>query len=179
MYPFVRLTKEILKARRQPPLPLLGTHVSHHVCWPWDIDMFLEMNNGRTLTMYDLNRLPLAARVRLDKALLKNRWGLTMAGATIRWRARIRAFQRFEIRSRALGWDDKFIYLEQSMGLKGDRCAGHIMYRSAVTDKDGIVAPEKVLAAMGQSMPSPPLPDWVEAWIKADSTRPWPPMQDG
>lgn len=175
MYPFIRLFKEIVKARRQPRLALFGTHVSHHICWPWDIDMFLELNNGRSLTMYDLGRIPLASRVGLDDALLRNRWGLTMAGASVRWRARIKTFQRFEIRSRALGWDDRFVYLEQSMWLPDGRCAGHVLYRSAVTDKAGLVSPDRVLKALGHEGPSPALPDWVRAWIDADQTRPWPP----
>ena len=54
MFPFFRFTKDLLVARTQPPLGLLDTHVSHHICWPWDVDMFLELNNGRTLTLYDL-----------------------------------------------------------------------------------------------------------------------------
>jgi hypothetical protein len=31
---------------------------------------------------------------------------------------------------------------------------------------------------MGQDMRAPDLPDWAAAWIAADATRPWPPMQD-
>jgi len=175
MYPIVRLIKEILKARRQPKIALTGTHVSHHRCWPWDIDMFLELNNGRSLTMYDLGRIPLASRVGLDTVLVKNRWGLTMAGVSVRWRARIKTFQRFEIRSRALGWDDKFIYLDQTMWLADGRCAGQALNRSAVTDRAGLVPPEKIMSAMGRAEPSPPLPPWVAAWIDADARRPWPP----
>ena len=96
MYPFIRLFKEIVKARRMPALAPLDTHVSHHICWPWDIDMFVELNNGRSLTFYDLGRLPLAARIGLDKVLLRNGWGLTMAGASVMWRARVRPFARVE-----------------------------------------------------------------------------------
>lgn len=175
MYPVFRLAKGILTARRQPRLPLLGTHVTHHICWPWDIDMFLELNNGRSLTLYDLGRIPLATRIGLDRALAKHGWGLTMAGVSVRWRVRIAPFQRFEMQSRALGWDDKFIYLEQSMWLPDGRCAGHALYRSAVTDRNGIVPTAKISAALGETQPSPPLPGWVNAWIAADAERPWPP----
>ncbi|MEL7115210.1 MAG: acyl-CoA thioesterase [Pseudomonadota bacterium] len=175
MYPFVRLFKEFLTVGRKPLDPL-GTHVSHHICWPWDIDMFFELNNGRSLTLYDLGRLPLAMRVGMAKALRQQGWGLTMAGASIRWRARIRPFQRFEMHSRALGWDDKFFYLDQSMWLPDGRCASQALYRSAVTDSNGIVTPDRLMVAMGVSMDSPTLPDWVQAWITAEAERPWPPL---
>ena len=87
-------------------------------------------------------------------------------------------FEKFEMRSRTLCWDDKFIYLEQSMWKKNGECASHVLYRSAVTDKKGLIPPEKVLGAMNRQQPSPPIPGWVAEWIRADGHRIWPPMQD-
>jgi hypothetical protein len=52
-----------------------------------------------------------------------------------------------------------------------------MLARLAVTDDKGIVAPAELLRAMGADPASPPLPDWVQAWIAADATRPWPPME--
>lgn len=175
MYPFLRMIKELAVHSRAESLPLTGTHVSRHIIWPWDLDIWWELNNGRTLTIYDLGRIPLAKRTGLIGAMTKNRWGLTMAGASVMYRKRVRMFERVETRSRALGWDDKFIYLEQSMW-KGETCTSHILYRSAVTDKNGIVSPDRVLTALGlEDTASPPLPDWVTGWIEADRHRPWPP----
>lgn len=174
MYPFIRMAKEMIVSYRQSPLAMGDVHISHHICWPWDLDIWMELNNGRTLTLYDLGRIPLAKRSGLIGALARNRWGLTMAGASVMYRKRVRMFERFEVRSRALGWDDKFIYLEQSMW-RGETCTSHILYRSAVTDKNGIVAPSRVLDAIGSDAVSPPLPDWVTGWIEADKHRPWPP----
>lgn len=174
MYPIIRLAWEFWEHRKATPLAPTDTHVSHHRCWPWDIDLFAEMNNGRTLTLYDLGRLPLARRAGLVRALRENGWGLTMAGASVRYRRRVRAFQRFEMRSRAVCFDDRFIYLEQSMW-RGEICCSHILYRSAVTDRDGIVAPARVMAAIGVSEVSPQMPDWIAAWIAAEDRRVWPP----
>jgi len=137
MYPFLRLPFQFWLHRKSPALGLFDTHVSHHICWPWDLDPWMELNNGRTLTLYDMGRLPLAMRVGLIGALRKNRWGLTMAGASVRYRRRVRAFERVEMRSRAVGWDDRFLYLEQSMWKRSGECANHILYRSAVTSADG------------------------------------------
>ena len=178
MYPFLRLATQVIRARRLPRLPLDGVHVSHHMCLPWDLDPFLELNNGRALTLYDLGRLPLAFRVGLVQALRDNRWGLTMAGACVRYRRRVRLFERIEMRSRALCWDGRFIYLEQSMWRRDGQCAGHILYRAAVTDTAGIVGTDRVLAALGHPGETRPTPDWVTKWIAAEEARPWPPMQD-
>lgn len=176
MYPVIRLMWQFFRHRKSSALPPNGTHISHHYCLPWDVDMWWELNNGRTLTLYDMGRLPLAGRVGLIRALKSNRWGLTMAGCSVRYRRRIRMFERVEMRSRAVCWDDKFIYLEQSLWKKNGECAGHILYRSAVTGKNGIVPPTQVIGAIDPDFENPAMPDWVEAWTKADSLRPWPPQ---
>lgn len=178
MYPFVRMLKELWVSRNAPPLEITGTHISHHRCWPWDIDMWMELNNGRTLTLLDLGRIPLARRAGLIGLLRKNGWGLTMAGVSVRYRRRIRTFERFEMRSRLVCWDDKFIYLEQCMVRPDGEVANHALYRSAVTNRAGIVPPQTILDDLGLSRQQLPTPDWVQAWIDADAKRPWPPMQD-
>ncbi|MEM9583902.1 MAG: acyl-CoA thioesterase [Pseudomonadota bacterium] len=174
MYPIVRLIKEFIKFRNAPKLGLTDTHVSQHICWPWDLDFYMELNNGRTLTIYDLSRIPLAGRMGLIKVLRDKGWGLAVAGASVRYRRRVRAFQRIEIRSRCVCWDTRFVYLEQSMWL-GDVCASHILIRSAVTDEGGIVPPSEIAKAMGVDPVSPPIPQWIAAWIAAEEERPWPP----
>lgn len=178
MYPFVRMIWQLYLHRKSPSLPLTGTHVSYHYCLPWDIDLWRELNNGRTLTLYDLGRIPLAGRVGLIGVLRRKRWGLTMAGASVRYRRRVRMFERIEMRSRLIGWDGRFMYLEQSMWNARGECANHILYRAAVTGRAGIVPTAEVLAALGQNEAPPALPDWVRAWIAAEESRPWPPMQE-
>ncbi len=174
MYPFARMMKELWIGRRQAPLGILDTHVSHHICWPWDLDMWVELNNGRTLTLYDLGRIPLAVRTGLGAVIRQKRWGITVAGSNVRYRRRVRMFHRVEMLSRCIGWDSRFLYMEQSMW-RGPECTSHMLLRSAVTSTKGMVPPTEVLAALGQEMDSPPLPGWVRAWIAADAERPWPP----
>jgi acyl-CoA thioesterase FadM len=179
MFPFVRLIKDMLIARRLPPLEHFGdVHISHHICWPWDIDMFGELNNGRTLTLYDLGRLAMAQRGGLVAVLFKQKWALTMAGASVRYRRRITMFERFTMKSRLVCWDDRFMYLEQSMWKTNGECASHVLYRSALLENGRAINPARAAEALGQSAVSPPVPDWVAAWIDAEATRPWPPMQD-
>jgi acyl-CoA thioesterase FadM len=174
MYPYLRLVKEVFKARRAPPLGILDTHESTHICWPWDIDPWMELNNGRTLTLFDLGRLPLGIRAGLHMVLRQNGWGLAVAGNSTRYRRRVTTFQKVTMRSRCVGWDARFIYMDQTMWRNGE-CTTQMLVRVAITSKEGIVAPARVVGAMGQDTQSPALPDWIEAWVDADHQRPWPP----
>jgi acyl-CoA thioesterase FadM len=187
MYPYVRMIKELLKFRRAPRLGPLEAHISHHRIWPQDLDPWRELNNGRTLTLFDLGRIPMARRMGLDRVLAQQGWGLTVAGNSTRYRRRVTLFQRLRQVSRVIGWDDRFIYIEQSFwrddlragggkAMGGSECTAHILLRTAITAKGGIVPPAQMVAALGADMPSPPLPDWVQAWIAADGHRPWPPI---
>ncbi|MEX0968961.1 MAG: acyl-CoA thioesterase [Paracoccaceae bacterium] len=175
MYPFIRMAWQMFKHRGDPKLDFDGVHISHHYCLPWDLDMWRELNNGRTLTLYDLGRIPLAMRVGLIGVLKRKRWGLTMAGATVRYRRRVRMFHKVEMHSRALGHDGRFIYLQQSMWRNGEALSS-VVYRSAVTGAGGIVPVGEVLAAMGVPDWNPTLPDWVQAWIEVEGWRQWPPV---
>ncbi len=175
MYPFGRMALELLLHRKAEALPPGGTHVSTHTCMPWDLDIWMELNNGRALTLYDLGRITLAMRMGLASALRRRGWGLTMAGASVRWRRRVRMFHRFQVHSTGIGRDARFFYIHQSMWRRSEPLSS-ILYRVAVTDANGIVPTQKVMEETGHTDWNPELPNWVIAWISAEDTRPWPPV---
>lgn len=175
MYPFFRMAWQILKYRNQPMDDPLGVHVSHHICYPWDLDFAVELNNGRALSLYDLGRLPFAFRQGFHKTLPRMKWQMTMAGVVVRYRRRIRAFQAFEMHTRVVGYDDKFFYMDQSMWLRNGECASQAVYRVAIAGKHGIVPAEEVLRENFGYLPEITLPEWLQSWCDTEDKRPWPP----
>lgn len=178
MYPLIRLVKSYLGASRQSEIGWNETHVSHHICWPWDIDPWGELNNGRTLTLYDLGRVGFTLRVNVSSFMKENKWGFAIAGNTTRYRRRVLAFDRIEMHTKITCWDDRFFYFEQSMWKSGGECANHMLARVAITSAEGIVAPSKFIEAYGQPVENPPVPDWIATWIAAEKQRPWPPITE-
>lgn len=176
MYPYLRMFKELWKFRAAPALGILDAHISTHRIWPFDLDPWMELNNGRTLTLFDLGRIPLGKRTGLHRVLAAKGWGLTVAGNSTRYRRRVTVFQRLTQVSRCIGWDDRFIYIEQSFW-RGADCTAHMLLRSAFISKGGMIPPVQVLQALGAQTVSPALPEWVQNWIAADAGRPWPPVR--
>lgn len=176
MYPYVRFAKEVLRARRMAPLGLFDTHISHHICWPWDTDPWGELNNGRTLTLFDLGRVPLMMRTGLAAVLSKGGYGMTVAGSTMRYRMRVRPLTRLEMASRLIGWDARFVYMDHSFWQDG-ACTSHLMVRQAIVRRGarGMVPPSDVLDHLAPGIASPELPNWLKAWIAAEGERTWPP----
>ncbi|QHQ33747.1 acyl-CoA thioesterase [Algicella marina] len=174
MYPIIRTALEMRAARKAPPLPLDGTHVTRVTCLPWDLDYFMELNNGRTLTLMDLGRTGLAIRTGIISALKKHGWGFTMAGVSVRYRRRVVLWDRLELHTTFLGHDDRFVYSLQSFR-RGGETTSSSLGRAALVGKSGIVPPTELTTALGQPGWNRPLPDWVQSWIAADHSRPWPP----
>lgn len=175
MYPFVRAFAEVIKGRRATPLGPYDTHVSHHICWPWDIDLWMELNNGRTLTLFDLGRISMAERNGIAGAMRRSGYGLVVAGASTRYRKRITAFQRIEMRTKPVGFDDRFFYVVQEMWTRDGICANQVLIRGAVTKRGKMVPPSELISRTAGAPPSPEMPEWVRAWAEADRIRPWPP----
>ncbi|MEM6440342.1 MAG: acyl-CoA thioesterase [Pseudomonadota bacterium] len=174
MYPFIRVAREVLRARRMPRLQPGEVHVVRTRCWPWDIDPFMELNNGRTMTLMDIGRLPLAVRIGLIGVLREKGWRLTMAGAVVQYRKRVRPFAKMEIRSRMAARDERFVYMEQLTMTEG-LPAHHAMYRGVVVGPDGIVPTDEVQAALPIPDWNPPMPKWARQWAEAEKSRQWPP----
>lgn len=174
MYPMIRVAKEIWLNRTPRPLALGEDHVTHLMAWPWDIDVFLDLNNGRVLTLFDTGRFGLFKRMGLLNALRAKGWYGAVAGTAIRYRRRITMFQRLELRTRIAGWDEKFTYFEQSFW-RGEQCCAHAAIRIAITGGNGIVPTAEVSRALNLPEESPPLPEWIVRWSEAEEARPWPP----
>ena len=134
MYPFVRAVHAIVRGRSAPEMSLFDTHVSHHRAWPWDIDMYMELNHGRTLTLFELGRWQMAARMRLLSALRKHGIAFAVAGVSVRYTKRIPVMARFRMVTRFVGWDDRFFYIDQSMWL-GENCANQVLLRAALRSR--------------------------------------------
>ena len=179
MYPFLRYATTIAHASLQVKKGNILTFDAVGEitlrCRLTDIDNFLEMNNGRVLTLYDLGRTDFAVRSGLGRQLLKQRWGLVVAGSTIQYRKRIRAFQKVTMKTQIVGFDARWIYIEQSMWVKGKPCSSALL-RTGVTEGGKVIETARVLAALGKADWQPQPEPWVQAWIDADKERRWPPM---
>ena len=178
MYPFFRYTKTIVHAaiskQKGKSLDLDDTSEIEIRCSLTDIDNFLEMNNGRVLTLFDLGRTDFAIRTGLGTQLLKQRWGLVVAGSTIQYRKRIRAFDKVTIKTHIAAIDARWIYVEQSMWVKGKPCSSALL-RTGVTQGGKVLATAQVLASLNKTGWQLPPTGYLAEWIESDDDRPWPP----
>jgi len=174
MYPFIRLLTTSTRAALTKSIEFDAVCETTFRCMPWDIDMFLEMNNGRILTLYDLGRFDLSIQTGLAKVLKKKRWGLVVAGGSVRYRRRVKMFDKVTMRTQAVGFDDRWIYVAQSMWVNGQPSSS-ILLRTGITAIGKTIPPDEVLEAMDITGWKPEPSSWVKSWISSEEHRPWPP----
>jgi acyl-CoA thioesterase FadM len=153
---FIRLLIVLLRAYRSAPMPPLGTSaIALHV-WPTDLDLMLHMNNGRYLSLMDLGRVDLMVRAGFWQLAKRRGWYPVIASSLIDYRRPLTMFQRFELRTRVAGWDERWVYMEQQFVRQGTIAAAATV-KTAIRSASGAVPTAEALAAMRIDHPSPPL----------------------
>ena len=139
---------------------------------PHDCDLNFHVNSGRYLSFMDVARIEFLGRVRLLVPLFRRGWRPVMGGCIVRFRRSVLPFERFTVRSRVVGWDEKWFYFEHIIENKdGAFCAaGHV--RTVIRDRNGNKRPAEVLALLNVSETvSPSMPEFVTKWRDLEDMR--------
>ena len=163
MYPLLRLIRVVVKSQFQEKLSFDNddTDKINLIVLPQDIDPFMELNNGRYVTLLDLGRYRLGARVNMGSFLKRNKWSLTIVGTYNEYRHRLRLFQRFILQTKILGYDEKWFYFFQKVERNGKTHMASVV-KFAYTSKKGLVLPKEVVSAMGIKYEPNSLPSWIK-----------------
>lgn len=166
----VRFLWTMIRSRFRSRIGPLDASVVRFTALPHDCDLNFHLNAGRYVSFMDVARIELIGRMRFMGTMLRRGWRPVAGGAVLRFRKSVLPFQRFDIRSRVVGWDEKWIYVEHVVETDGDFCAiGHM--RTVIRSKTGTIPPAEVLAAMDLHLQSPELPQFVAKWRAAEDER--------
>ena len=132
--------------------------------WPNDCDINLHLNNGRYLTFMDLGRMHLLAQIGLLRELPRRRWAPVLSAVEISFIRPIQPFQKFDLVTRLLSWDEKYFYMEQRFEAGGRLCAVALV-KGLFLHRRERVESRAILAALHlDDMPAPAMPETVRHW---------------
>ncbi len=152
---------------------LAESHLSFHVL-PTDLDLNGHMNNGRYLTIMDLGRMDFVLRVGLAGYVIRNKYIPVLSAAQVRYRLPLLPFQKYTLATRILCWDEKWFYMEQRFIINGGKKDGAIaaiglLKGSFFSKAKRTTAPvREIVQAIGQTIDSPPFPDYIVKWAEAE-----------
>lgn len=160
---YLRLLKLLLRLPFAPRRdPFAESHLTFRA-WPHDCDVNLHLTNGRYLAFMDLGRIHLLAQTGMLAAMWRHGFRPAMTAVEINFIRAIEPFQKFDLVSRVLTWDDKCFYLEQGFEVSERICAISLV-RIPFLARGARLAPREVVAAMGLDLRAPDLPEVVRHW---------------
>lgn len=136
--------------------------------WPTDLDVNRHMTNGKYLSIMDLARVDLMLRCGLAGAIKRAGIYPVVASQSIRYRRSLRLFARFNVTTRVVGWDEKFIFLVQTFERGGETVASAVVKGIFLGKSGGRVAPMDVLALTDVAESAVELPAWVHQWVSSE-----------
>jgi acyl-CoA thioesterase FadM len=164
-----RLLWVLLASRHRAVVPPLGPCRTPFRVWPTDLDLLWHVNNGVYFSIMDLARIDLMIRAGMAAKIRAQGWYPVVVAETIQFRRSLNPFQRFEIQTRVLGWDDKALVLEQQF-LRGDESVAHALVRARfLSRRGGTVTPQQLVELFGLTPESPAMDDYARQWNQAQS----------
>ena len=140
--------------------------VTSFMVLPHDIDLNIHLNNGRFLAFMDLGRLDLIIRSGAARIFLNKKWNPVVASATLRYRKSLGLFKRFDLHTRVIGSDDKFVYIEQEFVIKNELYARGAVKICFLHKKKMVPIPE--IRAILPIHDRPSSEAWIQAWQSLD-----------
>ncbi|MFZ5503770.1 MAG: acyl-CoA thioesterase [Pseudomonadota bacterium] len=128
----------------------VGTSVSRLTLrvLPNDLDINMHMNNGRYLTICDLNRVDLFIRTGLMKSMFKRGWIPVIAEHTMTYKKPLSLFERYEVSLEVTHWDDKYFYMKHRFN-RGARIIAEGGSKGCVYARGrGVVSPAEAINAV-------------------------------
>lgn len=116
---------------------------------PNDLDINLHMNNGRYLTICDLNRVDLFIRTGLVKTMRKRKWFPVIAEHTMSYKKSLHLFERYDTAIEVTHWDDKYFYMTHTFS-NSERILATGTSKGAIRSRSEVIKPADVMAAVAQ-----------------------------
>ena len=125
-------------------LPIgVSTNKLNLVTLPNDLDLNFYVNNGRFLTLCDLNHIDFFIRTGLLKLMLKEKWRPVIIEYTMKYRKSLKVFKKFTVSMTLEYWDEKYFYMTHEFKKNGIIIAEGTS-KAAIRNHNGVVVPEAV-----------------------------------
>lgn len=170
---YLRLFWTILVSKYKSKISILDEFTSNHIAWPNDLDLFGHINNGRYFTITDYVRIGCLIRAGIWKNLRRRKIFPLMAGETAQFRRPLRLFQKYQIKTRTVGWDERFLYVEHRfVTQKGVHAVLLVKVVFVSSDKSQPSPAEILKSVQDEPIPQVNISEFISNW-NASSDSHW------
>ena len=162
---YLRLLWTVLSSLARDRLHYSSVSESEFRVLPHDLDAFGHMNNGRYLQIMDVARTEWMVRTGVFTTIRRERWAPVLGGGFVRFRHSLHLMQRYRVRTRLLGWDRRWFYLEHAFFDARERCVAKGVTRAALRSSGAWIDARRVADHIHPGAESPRIPDFVTDWL--------------
>ena len=140
---------------------------------PTDIDFNIHMTNGRYLSIADVGRMDVAFRSGLFKHVARNGWAPIITFNAVLFRRELRIWQRFELRTKLIFWNDEIQIFEHAYFFVGGKMDGQpaavVLSAAAFYDRKArtFIPAERLFNLIGVQAAAPLATPRIERFIDA------------
>lgn len=164
----LRLFLTLMLSPRRRRLHVLDVCVTPFRVWPNDLDVLRHMTNGRYFTILDLARVDLMVRSGMWPQMKKQGWYPVVTMETMRFHRSLELWDRYDVATRVIGWDEKHVFIEQAFVRDGAQVALGVVRARFLKRGGGTVPTSDLLKLADVAQSSPDLPEWVVQWSAAE-----------
>jgi len=155
----LRLLWLIISSFWKKPIVILDETILNLRVLPNDIDI-TKVTNDRYSALMDLGRMDYGFRAGLRDVMVKKNWIPVATFNTIRFRYPLKVFQKYQLKTKVIWWDETTFYWEQTFERKGRVVAtGHIC--GTLIGKNGSVPSKEIVSVIAPTVSKPDEPEIV------------------
>ncbi|MGA8657122.1 MAG: acyl-CoA thioesterase [Chthoniobacterales bacterium] len=163
---WLRLAVFFLTVRFRSRCSAVGPTALEFRVLPSDLDLLGHMNNGKYLTVLDICRLDLMTRSGLWRESTKRRWYPVVAAQTIQFRRSLYPFEKFQVNTEVVGWDEKYFFIRHQLAAGNKLVALAFVAARFLGPNSARVSPQQILETLKQTPMRPETPLWLTRWIE-------------
>jgi acyl-CoA thioesterase FadM len=142
-----------------------STVLSFHV-WPNELGGSM-LNNSRYFTFAEACQFDIMMRTGYGFHALKNHWTPTVGSQYIRYKKPLRCFQRFQVKTKLVYWDEQWLYYSHYFERKGKIMA--YAYVKVACVRNGKHVPiAELMQSKGYDPAPPQIPKLISKWHESE-----------
>ncbi len=156
----------LFKARLKKATAFEETEISMRVL-PVDLDLLMHVNNGVYFSFMDFGRWDMIFRNGSYDLAQRKGWYSVVAGETIKFKRSLKLWDKFTLKTRIVGHDDKYYFIEQKFLLKNKEMARGLVKVRFLKRAGGTVGVDEVLKEL--NLEEKKVPELSNDWAQLET----------
>ena len=134
--------------------------------WITDVDLSI-MNNAAMLTITEMGRIDLIIRTGFLKHAWKNRLYFPLASISAQFRRPLKRFQKFQLKTQLIYWDEKWIYISHRVVREGKTIAVALV-KSTIKKGTELIPFERIIHELNWQMKPKNRPEMIDRFERGE-----------